>query len=169
LSSQLIVELSASPTRSFWDDIAHGYRRHIIEAGREQAFWVLIAFLLTFIIVRIITHAIRAGRGPFRNLSVGGTHLHHLVPGIILVLITGYLSNVVHLRATRTVVAVFFGIGAALTLDEFALWLHLKDVYWTKQGRRSVDVVIVAAALAGLVVLGSGFWADVINAIGRRT
>ena len=65
---------------------------------------------------------------------MGGLHLHHLVPGIILVIVTGYLSNAVHLRAARTTVAIFFGIGAALTLDEFALWLHLKDVYWTGRG-----------------------------------
>src|SRR6201999_3744890 len=125
------------------------------------------AFLVTFVVVRLITHAIRAERGPFGNVAVGGLHLHHLVPGIILIIVTGYLSNALHLRGPRTIVAIFFGIGAALTLDEFALWLHLKDVYWSKQGRRSVDVVVVAATLAGLVVLGSSFWIDVIRAIGR--
>jgi hypothetical protein len=159
----------SDPVHGFWDDIGRGYERHIVGAGKEQAFWILISFIVTFIIVRIITHAIRAGRGPFRNITIGGTHFHHLVPGIILVIITGYLSNAVHLRETRTAVAIFFGIGAALTLDEFALWLHLKDDYWSKQGRRSVDAVIVAASLAGLVVLGSGFWADVINAIRHHT
>ena len=157
------------PVRGFWDDIGHAYRQHIVDAGKEQAFWILIAFLVTFIIVRLITHAIRADRGPFRNITVGGTHFHHLVPGIILVLVTGYLSNAVHLRETRTTVAIFFGIGAALTLDEFALWLHLKDVYWTKQGRDSIDVVVIAATIAGLVVLGSGFWADLVSVIGRHT
>jgi hypothetical protein len=157
-----------NPVRSFWDDIGHGYRVHIVNAGKEQAFWILIAFLVTFIVVRLITHSIRAQRGRFRNVSVAGMHLHHLVPGIILVIVTGYLSNAVHLRATRTAVAIFFGIGAALTLDEFALWLHLKDVYWTKQGRRSIDVVVIAATLAGLVVLGSGFWSDVVRAVGRH-
>ena len=155
-----------APAHGFWSDIGSGYRRHIVDAGKEQAFWILIAFVVTFVIVRLITHAIKDGRGPFRNITVGGTHFHHLVPGIILVIITGYLSNAVHLRATRTTVAIFFGIGAALTLDEFALWLHLKDDYWSKQGRRSIDVVIIAATIAGLVVLGSGFWADIIHAMG---
>jgi hypothetical protein len=84
--------------------------------------------------------------------------VHHLVPGIILVLISGYLSVALHLRITRTLDAVVFGIGAALTLDEFALWLNLKDVYWIKQGRSSVDAVVIAAVFASLVVLGSGFW-----------
>ncbi len=153
----------------FWRDIAHGYRRHIIEAGKEQALWILIAFLVTFLVVRAITHAIRAGRGPFGNVSVGGTHLHHLVPGILLVLVTGYLSNAIQPRAGRTTMAILFGVGAALTLDEFALWLHLKDVYWQEQGRRSVDIVVIAAALAGLVVLGFGFWRDVAHAIARHT
>jgi hypothetical protein len=161
--------IERNPARGFWGDIAHGYQTHIADAGKEQAFWILIAFMVTFIIVRIITHAIKDGRGPFHNITIGGTHFHHLVPGIILVIITGYLSNAVHLRATRTVVAIFFGIGAALTLDEFALWVHLKDTYWTKQGRRSIDVVILAASLAGLVVLGSRFWVDIIHAIGRNT
>jgi hypothetical protein len=155
--------------RGFWHDVAHGYRHHIVDAGKEQAFWMLAAFLLTFLIVRGITHAIRAGRGPFGNVSVGGMHLHHLVPGIVLVLITGYLSAAIQPRAGRTTVALLFGVGAALTLDEFALWLHLKDVYWQKQGRRSVDVVVVAATVAGLVVLGLGFWQDIGHAVARHT
>ena len=135
--------------------------------GKEQAFWILVAFLLTFVVVRVITHAIRAGRGPFRNVQVGQTHLHHLVPGIVLVIVTGYLSNALHPRADRTAVAVFFGVGAALTLDEFALWLNLRDVYWAKQGRRSVDAVVIAAAIAALVVLGFGFWRDLGRAVAR--
>jgi hypothetical protein len=153
----------------FWHDIGHGYHRHIVLAGKEQAFWILVAFLATFVVVRAIAHLIRAGRGPFRDVRVGGTHVHHLVPGIAMVLVTGYLSNAIHPRAGRTAVAILFGIGAALTLDEFALWIHLKDVYWMKQGRRSVDAVIVSAAIAGLVVLGFGFWRDVIHAVARHS
>jgi hypothetical protein len=110
----------------FWRDIGRSYNRHIVDAGKEEAFWILIAFLVTFLVVRAITHAIRRGRGPFRNLSIGGTHLHHLVPGILLLIVTGYLSNALHVRIGRTIVAVFFGIGAVLTLDEFALWLNLR-------------------------------------------
>jgi hypothetical protein len=152
----------------FWDDVGRGYRHHIVDPGKEQAFWVLIAFLVTFAIVRIITHAIREGRGPFGNLKVGQTHIHHLVPGIVLLLVTGYLSNALRFRAGQTTTAIFFGIGAALTLDEFALWLHLKDVYWEREGRRSIDIVIFAAAIAGLVVLGLGFWHDIGRAIARH-
>jgi hypothetical protein len=159
---------AADRPASLWQDIVHSYHRHILYAGKEQAFWMLIAFLVTFIIVRLVTHAIRSGRGPFQNMSVGGTHIHHLVPGIILVLVTGYLSVAIHPRAGRTTVAILFGIGAALTLDEFALWLHLKDVYWDKQGRRSVDVVIICATIAALVVLGYGFWRDAFHAVHRH-
>lgn len=148
-----------------WDEIADAYYAHVVVPGKEQAFWVLAAFLATFVIVRLITHAIRAGRGPFRNISVGGQHLHHLVPGIFLLLITGYLANALHVRTGRTIVAMLFGIGAALTLDEFALWLHLKDVYWTKQGRRSIDAVVVAATLGGLYLLSFNFWHDVGRAM----
>lgn len=149
----------------FWHEVMHSYHRHIVEAGKEQAFWVLVAFLVTFIIVRLITHAIRAGRGPFRNISVGGQHLHHLVPGIFLLIITGYLANALHVRTGRTVVAALFGVGAALTLDEFALWLHLKDVYWSSQGRRSIDAIIIAATVGGLYLLSFNFWHDVGHAL----
>ena len=153
----------------FWHDIGAGYRRHIIDENKEQAFWILVAFLITFAIVRTITYLIHEGRGPFRDIKVGKTHLHHLVPGILLMLITGYLSNALQYRIGRTTVAIFFGIGAALTLDEFALWFHLKDVYWQKQGRRSIDIVIIAATIAGLVVLGFGFWREIIRTIARHT
>lgn len=152
----------------FWGDIGRGYRRHILDDGKEQAFWLLVAFLVTFIVVRIITHAIRAGRGPFRDVSIGGGHVHHMVPGILLLLVTGYLANAVEARAGRTTVAALFGVGAALTLDEFALWLRLEDVYWQKEGRRSIDVVIIFAAIAGLFVLGFGFWREVAHVVGRH-
>jgi hypothetical protein len=151
---------------SFWHDVSSGYEKHIVDARKEQTFWLLVGFLITFALVRIITHAIRAERGPFHNMNVDGKHLHHLVPGIILVLISGYFAAALHLRLTRTLDAIVFGIGAALTLDEFALWLNLEDVYWTKQGRSSVDAVIIVAVLALLVVLGSSFWVYLAHVIG---
>jgi hypothetical protein len=152
----------------FWQDIGAAYHHRIVDEGKEQAFWILAAFLVTFLVVRLITHSIRAGHSPLRNVKVGKTHIHHMVPGILLVLVTGYLSNAISFRAGRTTVAVLFGVGAALTLDEFALWLHLRDVYWQQEGRRSIDIVITAATLAGLVVLGFGFWHDAAHAVVRR-
>jgi hypothetical protein len=69
----------------------------------------------------------------------------------------------------RNLLAVLFGVGAALTLDEFALWLNLEDVYWAKQGRSSVDAVIVFATLLGMILLGFSFWVDLVREIGRHT
>jgi hypothetical protein len=150
-----------------WDGVLRAYQRHIVDAGKEQAFLILVAFLVTFLIVRLITHAIRAGRGRFGNVKMGGVHLHHLVPGIILLIVTGYLSTALHVRTGENIVAVLFGVGAALALDEFALWLHLEDVYWAKQGRRSIDAVIIAASFGGLILLHFSFWHDVGRALGR--
>jgi hypothetical protein len=150
-----------------WHDIARAYDHRIVDAGKEQAFWVLIAFVVTFLVVRTITHMIKAGRGPFGNVKVGSVHLHHLVPGILLLIVTGYLANALHVRTGRTIVAIFFGVGAALTLDEFALWLNLEDVYWTERGRRSIDAIIVAACLGSLLLLNFHFWRDVGRAFGR--
>lgn len=126
----------------------------------------LVAFLITFVITRTITHLIRAGKGPFRDMAVGGTHLHHLVPGIFLLLISGIIGIAIDWQPdglARLVVPTMFGIGAALTLDEFALWLTLKDVYWEHEGRRSVDAVITLATVLALVALGIPFWRDVWN------
>jgi hypothetical protein len=147
----------------FWHGVTDAYRIGIVEAGKEAQLVILISFLVTFATVRIITHAIRAGRwtGLFHNVHTkGGTHLHHLVPGIFLLLISGYVGIAVAPSVHRSVWAVLFGIGAALTLDEFALWLHLADVYWAKQGRASIDAVVIAASLVALGILGWGFWAD---------
>ena len=124
--------------------------------GRAVAAWMLGAFLVVFLATRVITRLIRAGRGPFRDTAVGGVHLHHLVYGIFLMLVAGggeftYRPD----GAWQVVLAVAFGAGAALTLDEFALWLRLADVYWTEQGRLSVDTVLVVAVIGGLLVLGA--------------
>jgi hypothetical protein len=95
------------------------------------------------------------------NVSVGGTHVHHLVWGILVVLIAGY-SGIAFAPDSpwREVLAILFGIGAGLTLDEFALWLHLRDVYWEQEGRRSIDAVIVAGALGLIVILGFRVFLD---------
>jgi hypothetical protein len=150
---------------SVFKDISGTYQHHIIADGKERAFWLLVAFLITFTVVRVITHLIRDGKGPFHNISAKGRHIHHLVPGILLLLASGYCSIALHLHHTLIADSVAFGVGAALTLDEFALWLNLKDVYWTKQGRASVDIVVIMATIASLVVLGPGFWRDIFKDI----
>ncbi len=128
-----------------------------VVAGRRALLgWMLAAFLVTFLVTRAVTRAIRCGHGPFRDTSVGGVHVHHQVYGIFLLLGSGTAEFTyrpgppwVHL------LAVLFGVGAALTLDEFALWLRLDDVYWTREGRSSVDAVLVALVVGGLLLLGA--------------
>ena len=105
---------------------------------------ILISFLLSFIFIRTITHLQKAGIFPDQN---GVFHIHHMVPGILLLLVSGYFGIAYwHNRKLHLYMSVFFGIGAALTLDEFALWLFLKDVYWEKQGRNSIDAILIMFA-----------------------
>ncbi|WP_309115610.1 hypothetical protein [Saccharothrix sp.] len=122
---------------------------------RSVVAWMLGAFVVAFLVTRLVTRLIRAGRGPFRDVSVGGVHVHHQVFGIFLLLFTGATALVFQPAAGwADVTAVGFGIGAALTLDEFALWLRLDDVYWGPEGRRSVDAVLVAVVVGLLLLAG---------------
>lgn len=129
--------------------------RNITEPGKLPLLLALLSFLVTFLVTRTITRLIRAGRGPFRDISPGGLHIHHVVPGIVLTVVGGFgaVGSGRH-GITASVCAVVFGVGAGLVLDEFALIVHLDDVYWTEQGRRSVEVVILAGALGTLVIGG---------------
>lgn len=152
----------------FFQEVAQLYQRHIVAAGKQPQAVILVAFLITFVVVRFITHRIRSHRSRLlHDLTVGGTHVHHLVWGILLLLITGYLAIAFDPARAREGLALAFGVGAALTLDEFALWLDLQDVYWTREGRRSVDAVIVTASILALVLLGLPFWMQVGRAVGR--
>ena len=147
------------------------YRDHFPEKPRERLFLSSLAFFLTFGAVRLIAHAIRAGVGPFHDVLAGQTHVHHLVWGILLLLLVGYVWLLqLGLGDGRTPIfvgrltAVLYGVGAALTLDEFALWLHLEDVYWEREGRASVDAVFLFGAL-----ISAGFWGGpFLRAIGRE-
>jgi hypothetical protein len=143
------------------------YRYHFASRRRERMFIASIGFLVTVGIVRAITHLIRADIGPFHNVTTGGLHIHHLVWGILLLLMVGYvwLAEVgVAWTWTAVLTAFVFGIGAALTLDEFALWLNLRDVYWETQGRESVDAVLLFASLLSIGAWGGPFLA----ALGRH-
>ncbi|MBV7694800.1 hypothetical protein [Streptomyces sp. TRM70350] len=129
--------------------------RNIVEPGKLPLLLALTAFVLTFLITRLITRMIRAGRGPFRNVKTGGVHVHHVVPGVILILVGGFGAVAGGRHGFGSyLAAVLFGIGAGLVLDEFALILHLDDVYWTEAGRKSVEAVVLTAALVGLWVAG---------------
>jgi hypothetical protein len=145
--------------------VLHWFEHDIIDRGRLPLFCCLIAFILTFFVtrtfVRLIRHRAAVGRPPRwwepRNIHIGTKHIHHVVVGVLLVMVSGV--TLVTLSTTGTEVeftgaAIVFGIGAALVLDEYALILHLSDVYWEEDGRTSVDAVFAAVAVGGLLVLG---------------
>ena len=141
------------------------YRFHFQDERRERLFLSSVAFFVTFGVIRLVTSMIRANVGPFHNVTTSsGLHIHHLVWGILLLLVVAYvwlLEVGVGSSWVATVTAILFGIGAALTLDEFALFLNLKDVYWETQGRVSIDAVLIFGALLSIGIWGWPFFGDV--------
>ena len=141
------------------------YNLHFQDERRERLFLASLGFLITFGIVRTITHLIRAGVGPFHDVSSGTLHIHHLVWGIVLLLVVGYAWLVQGGTVWFSRITSFaYGVAAALTLDEFAIWLNLQDVYWERQGRESIDAVVIFGALLSVGIWGYPFLGDV----GRR-
>jgi hypothetical protein len=146
------------------------YRFHFHDPRHERMFLASLAFFVTFAATRAITHAIRAGRGPFHDVVTKGGHLHHLVWGILLLLGIGYLWLVQvgtgaggGAKWTSAATALLFGAGAALTLDEFALWLTFRDVYWQREGRLSVDAVLLFGSLLSIGLWGAPFLRDLFR------
>ena len=132
---------------------------HFLDIEEQRAgFVVLAAFLVSFGFIRTSARLMRSPKVPWWPGSVttsSGLHLHHLVWGTVLMLLSGFLAFVTpDSSPTTEILAGIFGVGAGLTLDEFALLIHLRDVYWAEEGRASFDAVIVAAILGGLIVLG---------------
>lgn len=118
---------------------------------------MLVSLLLSFLAIRTSARLMRSARVPWWPGSIeteGGLHVHHLVFGIVLMLISGFVLALQPGSPGVEIVAAGFGIGAGLTLDEYALWLHLEDVYWADQGRQSIDAVVIAGALGALVLMG---------------
>jgi hypothetical protein len=142
------------------------YARHFSEPRQERAFLSAVGFTSAFAIARGITHAIRAGVGPFGNISAGGRHIHHSTFGIFGLLGIGYLWTYRYGIGNRfpewasRVTATGYGVASALTLDEFALWLDLHDDYWDKQGRKSIDAVAIFGGVLTMGVAGRGALAD---------
>jgi hypothetical protein len=151
-------------------DVRALYYKHFGDRRKERQLFSTGSFFVTFAAVRAITHAIRAERGPFRNITTGGRHLHHMTFGIVGLLAVGYLwmleIGINEERWGSRATACAYGSGAALTLDEFALWLNLEDVYWAKQGRESIDAVVLFGSLLSLSVLGKGFAKELLRAGG---
>ncbi len=166
------------PSRSLLSPRVLGglYRKHLSDPRQERLFLGNLGFLTAFATVRGITHSIRAGRGPFRNVTPGGHHIHHMTFGILGLLLTGYTWNAqlglgndpAHRWGSR-VSAVGFGMASALTLDEFALWLNLQDDYWTKEGRESIDAVAIFGSLLLLALMNRDLVREAtLIASGRR-
>jgi hypothetical protein len=145
------------------------YAAHFRQQRHERMFLASVAFFVAFAVIRFITHSIRAGRGPFHDVVTKGGHIHHLVWGILLLLGVGYLwllqvgTGDGSGRAWASpLTALLFGVASALTLDEFALWLTFRDVYWEREGRLSVDAVVLFGALLSIAVWGGPFLRDLV-------
>ncbi|MDW5597734.1 hypothetical protein VSS74_25505 [Conexibacter stalactiti] len=120
--------------------------------------WALVGFLAAFLFIRASTRLMRSPRVPWwpGSIETSGVHVHHLVIGIALMIGAGFVTYAQEADGTLlALLAIVFGIGAGLTIDEFALWLYLEDVYWAREGRASVDVAIVVAVL-GLLIINTG-------------
>lgn len=142
----------------------------IPDRTHRRLFLSSISFFLTFLVVRLLVISIRHHFGPFHWVYFHGRHIHHLVWGILLLLLVGYgySAEIGHKDTPWSIFlsrlfAILYGVGAALTLDEFALWLNLKDVYWARQGRESIDAVVLFGAFLAIVTWGAPLWHGVRN------
>lgn len=154
--------------------LRHVYEHRFTESRRERLFLASVGFFTTVLVVRALTIAIRHDFGPFHNISMGGRHIHHLVWGILLLLLVGYLWLIeigagiaASTRFAGRLTSMLFGVASALTLDEFALWLNLSDVYWERQGRESFEALALFGGLLAIGVFGRAFWAGVVKELGR--
>ena len=150
------------------------YNRQLGESRRERLFLGSLGFFVAVGVVRGLTLAIRYDIGPFHNVTMHGRHIHHLVWGILLLLLVGYfwLSEIGtgaegSWRWAGRATSMLFGVGAALTLDEFALWLNLQDVYWQRQGRESLEAMGLFGALLAMGLFGGPFFRGIGHEIAR--
>lgn len=141
-------------------------RTTIPDRPRRRMFIASVSFLITFVGVRILVSLIVHNKGPFQWVTVRGHHIHHLVWGILILLGVGY-GWMLDLGRSHSPISIFFsrlmsvsyGVGAALTLDEFALWLNLEpDAYWSSQGRLSIDAVILFGSILAVGAGGAPFF-----------
>ncbi|HZL57817.1 MAG TPA: hypothetical protein VFC21_12070 [Bryobacteraceae bacterium] len=146
------------------------YRERMAESRRERMFLASIGFFTAVMVVRGLTFAIHNDIGPFHDVSMHGRHIHHLVWGILLLLFSGYGwllevgtggegSNV----WVGRLMSMIYGVAAALTLDEFALWLNLKDVYWEREGRESFEAMGLFGGLLAIGLFGHPFFHGIVK------
>lgn len=136
------------------------YHELVTNQTKEVTFWVLLAFLPTFIVTRAFVYF-----APQLFVNVGGTHVHHLTWGIILLAITGWLALLIETSRWRPLIAVLYGVGLALAFDEFGMWLHLRDDYWVRQ---SYDAMLVILAVLVNTVYFGDFWLRLVRRLARR-
>ena len=143
--------IPASILSDFWQD-------QLVAEGKQGLFLVLVGFILSFSFIRMSTRLMRSPKVPWWPGSVvsdGGVHLHHLVFGIVTMMIAGSVGFVALGESPYAeICALLFGIGMGLTIDEFALWVYLKDVYWAEEGRSSIDATVIAASAMMMVLVG---------------
>src|SRR5580693_1908134 len=152
-------------------------RATIPDRPRQRMFIASVSFLITFAGVRVLVHRIATHEGRLQWVTVHGMHIHHLVWGILILLLVGY-GWLLDLGWSQSPMSIFFGrlmavsygVGAALTLDEFALWLSLEpDAYWTRQGRLSIDAVIIFGGILAVGAWGAPFFRALQRMWGKRT
>jgi len=149
---------------------AHRLRRawrRSLDPGQQSALLSWTSFTTTFVAVRALTHWIRAGHGPAGGgMSLNGRHFHHYNIGIVMLGGVGAIAvrGAEHQRR-HPVTAISYGVGTALIVDELALLLDLEDVYWSQQGRESVDAAVTIIGAGGVAIAGAAFWPEARRAI----
>jgi hypothetical protein len=146
------------------------YREQLGESRRERLFLASVGFFVAVAVVRALTILIHNNIGPFHNVDIHGRHIHHLVWGILLLLLVGYswlveigTGSAESWRWAGRLTSMLYGVAAALTLDEFALWLNLQDVYWQRQGRESYEAMALFGGLLCVGVFGGPFFRGIFR------
>ncbi len=146
------------------------YEARIAQTRRERLFLASVGFFTAVLVVRALTLAIHYNIGPFHDVSMRGRHIHHLVWGILLLLLSGYgwLLEVGTGREGSNLwvgrlMSLLYGVAAALTLDEFALWLNLSDVYWQREGRESFEAMALFGGLLSIGLFGKPFFHGIVH------
>lgn len=150
------------------------YEHRFTQSRRERLFLASVGFFTTVAVVRGITIAIRHEIGPFHDVLMHGRHIHHLVWGILLLLVVGYAwllefgtGAISSFQWAGRLTSMIFGVAAALTLDEFALWLNLRDVYWEREGRESFEALALFGGLLAIGIFGRSFWHGIALEFGK--
>ena len=167
-----ILALLASP---FLRGKLHSiYTERFQESRRERLFLGSLGFFVTALVVRGITLAIHYDIGPFHDISMHGRHIHHMVWGILLLLIVGYLwlveigtGSADSWPMAGRITAMLYGVAAALILDEFALWLNLSDVYWQREGRESYEALALFGSFLAVGLCGVPLFRGLLREVGH--